>query len=105
MAFIDRLREATRGAIESSQDPWEPRLKQALEGVDAMSSVALLELVMAAPSTANARRLAAVMRKLGFIAVKNRRMPPGGHRDTVARGWTRPCHCSRCADQSRQLST
>jgi hypothetical protein len=90
MAFLDRLREAVCQSTESSQDPWEPRLSRALARIEAMSSVGLLDLLMVEPTTANARRLAVVMRRLGFVAIKNRRLLPGGNRDTVARGWARP---------------
>jgi hypothetical protein len=30
------------------------------------------------------------MRSLGFVPIKSRRLEPGGYRDTVTRGWTRP---------------
>jgi hypothetical protein len=30
------------------------------------------------------------MRQLGFVPLKSRRLEPGGYRDTVTRGWTRP---------------
>src|SRR4051794_13113808 len=107
MAFLDKLREAARQATETSQDPWEPRLSRALERVEAMSSVRLLDVVMAEPTTANARRLAVVMRRLGFVAIKNRRLRPGGVRGTVARGWARPVGGRlplSTADRSRQVS-
>ena len=90
MAFLDRMHEAARRAEAHRRDPWEPRLKRALEGVEAMSTTALLDLLNADPTTSNARRLAVNMRELGFVAIKTRRFMPGGFRDTVTRGWTRP---------------
>jgi hypothetical protein len=90
MSFISRMREAARQLEASHRDPWQPRLKRALEGVEAMSTVALLDLVRAEPTSSNARRLAAIMRALGFIPIKTRRFMPGGFRDTVTRGWARP---------------
>ena len=41
-------------------------------------------------TTGNARRIGATMRALGFVPIKSRRLEPGGYRDTVTRGWTRP---------------
>jgi hypothetical protein len=55
-----------------------------------MSTAALLDLLGAEPATSNARRLAGLMRELGFIPIKTRRFMPGGFRDTVTRGWARP---------------
>jgi hypothetical protein len=90
MAFIEKLREAQRAASAPPRDPWERALRRAMEGVQAMSTAALLDLVGARATTGNARRLAAVMRDLNFIPIKSRRLMPGGYRDTVTRGWTRP---------------
>lgn len=104
MAFLDRLHEAARSVAESPQDPWEPRLSRALERVEAMSTNALLDLLMVEPTTTNARRLAVVMRRLGFIAIKNRRLRPGGNRDTVARGWARPVRGSLPLSVSRSVA-
>jgi hypothetical protein len=66
------------------------KLRESLREVEAMSSVALLDLLRVPMTTANARRLAANMRALGFIPLKSRRLMPGGIRDTTARGWARP---------------
>ena len=90
MAFLDRLRQAQRQAEATHRDPWHPRLKRALEAVEAMSTAALLDLLRAEPTTSNARRLATIMRELNFIPIKTRRFMPGGFRDTVTRGWARP---------------
>jgi hypothetical protein len=90
MAFIEKLREAQRAASAPPRDTWERALRRAMEGVQAMSTAALLDLVGARATTGNARRLAAVMRDLKFIPIKTRRLMPGGYRDTVTRGWTRP---------------
>ncbi len=90
MSFISRMHEAARQAEARPRDQWEPRLRRAMDGVEAMSSAALLDLVDADPTTGNARRLAAIMRSLNFIPIKTRRFMPGGFRDTVTRGWSRP---------------
>jgi hypothetical protein len=90
MAFLDKLRQAQRQAEATHRDPWHPRLKRALEDVDAISTFAPLDLLRVEPTTSNARRLAALMRELNFIPIKTRRFMPGGFRDTVTRGWARP---------------
>jgi hypothetical protein len=107
MSFISRMQEAARQAEALQRDPWERRLRRALEGVEAMSSAAILDLVDADPTTSNARRLARIMRQLNFIPIKTRRFMPGGFRDTVTRGWARPVrpdgrnHRQRVADVRR----
>jgi hypothetical protein len=55
-----------------------------------MSSAALLDLLRVPATTGTARRLAKIMRSIGFIPIKSRRLMPGGFRDTVTRGWARP---------------
>jgi hypothetical protein len=57
--------------------------------VEAISSVALLDLLDVPKTTGNARRLATNMRALGFVPLKSRRLAPGGFRDTTIRGWMR----------------
>jgi hypothetical protein len=86
MSFISLMQEAARQEEVLPRDPWEPRLRMALEGVEAMSTAALLDLLRADPTTSNARRLAAIMRELNFVPIKTRRFMPGGFRDTVTRG-------------------
>lgn len=90
MAWLDKLREAGQQLEKPYIDPWQRTLERALQGVEAMSTPALLDLLDARPTTANARRLAAVMRQLRFVPIKSRRLEPGGIRDTIARGWARP---------------
>lgn len=72
------------------KDPWYAKVEAAVRDRDAISTAALLDLLRANPTTSNARRLATVMRKLNFIAIKTRRFMPGGFRGTVTRGWARP---------------
>lgn len=53
--------------------------------------LAPLDLLRVPATTATARRLAAVMRKLDYIPIKSRRLMPGGRAgNTVTRGWARP---------------
>jgi hypothetical protein len=95
MAWIDKLREAAERLNPPYVDPWRPVIERALEGVEAISTAALLDLVGARPTTGNARRLAGLMRELKFIPIKSRRLMPGGFRDTVTRGWARPLRSRR----------
>ena len=90
MAFLERLARARAELAERSEDPWRKTLEGALQGVQAISSAALLDLLRVPATTGTARRLAAAMRALNFIPIKSRRLMPGGFRDTVTRGWARP---------------
>jgi hypothetical protein len=53
-----------------------------------------LDLIGVPQTTGNARRLARVMRELGFVPLKSRRLAPGGYKDTVTRGWARALRAS-----------
>jgi hypothetical protein len=88
-SFIGKLRSA-QAALVDDADPWKPVLERAVPAnVTSISSVALLDFVGASPTTANCRRLAQAMRSLGWIALKSRRLQPGGWRTTTCRGWAR----------------
>jgi hypothetical protein len=89
MSLLGRLRQA-RADLDAREDPWRAILQRALHGVESIGSVALLDLLGAPVNTGTARRLAENMRALGFVPIKSRRLLPGGFRDTVTRGWTRP---------------
>ena len=58
--------------------------------MDAVSTVALLDLIGLPTTSGNARRISKTMRSLGFVPMKSRRFMPGGYRDTASRGWARP---------------
>lgn len=91
MSFLEKVRDAAKQLGASPPpDPWFKPIRGALKGVEAMSTVALLEVVGARHTTNNARRLAQIMRQLGFVPIQSRRLMPGGFRDTVSRGWARP---------------
>jgi hypothetical protein len=91
MSVLEKLAQA-RAELEAHQaDPWRAKLQDALHGVEAISTYALLDLLRAPASTGTARRLAAVMRSLKFVPMKSRRFFPGGRAgNTVTRGWARP---------------
>jgi hypothetical protein len=90
MSFVERMQEAIKQLEAPRQDPWLKPISSGVKGVQAMSTVALLDIVHAAHTTKNSRRLAAIMRELGFVPIQSRRLMPGGYRDTVTRGWSRP---------------
>jgi hypothetical protein len=91
MSFLSRLHEARAQLDVQGEDPWYARLDNALHGVEAISTAALLDFLRTRATTATARRLAGVMRSLGFIPIKSKRLMPGGRcGNTVTRGWARP---------------
>jgi hypothetical protein len=90
LSFIGRLHQAQAALAESRADPWQRKLEAAVRGVEALSTAALLDLLRVPATTNTTRRLAKIMRSLGFIPIKSRRLMPGGFRDTVTRGWARP---------------
>ena len=95
MSFLGRIEQARNELAERSADPWRKKVEGAVSGKDAISTAALLDLVRQPANTGTARRLAKVMRSMGFIPIKSRRLMPGGFRDTVARGWARPIRETR----------
>jgi hypothetical protein len=90
MSLLERLHQAQAELAERHADPWRKKLQGALSATETISTAALLDLLRVPATTGNARRLAAVMRELGFVALKSRRLMPGGFRDTVTRGWAKP---------------
>jgi hypothetical protein len=90
MSWLSKLHQAQAESLAHSADPWRTKLEAAVRGKEAVGTSALLELLGVPKTTANARRIARTMRSIGFIPIKSRRLMPGGFRDTVARGWSRP---------------
>jgi hypothetical protein len=90
VSFFAKLRQAQVEIAAYGADPWREKVEAAVRDKDAVSTAALLDLLRVPATTGTARRLAAVMRGLGFVPIKSRRLMPGGFRDTVARGWARP---------------
>jgi hypothetical protein len=102
MSWLGRLHQARAELAERSADPWRKKLEDAVRGVEAISSAALLDLLRVPATTGTARRLAKVMRSMGFIPIKSRRLMPGGFRDTVTRGWARPIREIRSTPTMKQ---
>ena len=91
MSFIGKLRELSAQQAERSADPWRGKLEAWLRGTPEISTAAALDLLGLANTSSNARQLARTMSSLGFIAIKSKRLLPGGHcGNKVTRGWARP---------------
>jgi len=90
MAWIEELHRAQDELAERDSDPLREKVEAAVRGMDAISTVALLDLLGLPKTTGNGRRIASTMRSLGYVPLKSRRLMPGGYRDTVTRGWARP---------------
>jgi hypothetical protein len=91
MSLLGKLAQACADLDAHSDDPWCAKVEAAVRGKDTISTAALLDLLRVPATTGTARRLAAVMRSLQFIAIKSRRLMPGGRAgNTVTRGWARP---------------
>jgi hypothetical protein len=102
MSWLEKIARARAELAERSTDPLRKKVEEAVRGVEAISSAALLDLVRQPATTGTARRLAKVMRSMGFIPIKSRRLMPGGFRDTVTRGWARPVRQSGCRTTFKQ---
>jgi hypothetical protein len=85
-------------------DPLRERVEATERGMEAVSTVALLDLIGLPKTTGNGRRIAPIMRSLGFIPIKSRRLMPGGYRDTVTRGWARPVRLG-CRKSPKEIVT
>src|SRR6516164_1665149 len=90
MFFTEKLRRADAELARRDADPLRKKVEGMVRGMEAISTVALLDLLGLPKTSGNGRRLAASMRSLGFVPIKSRRFEPGGWRDTVTRGWARP---------------
>jgi hypothetical protein len=91
MSLLKRLKEQRAGLDALRQEPWRKKVEAEVRGKEAISTAALLDAVRAPATTGTARRLAVIMRDLGFIQIKSRRLMPGGRAgNTVTRGWARP---------------
>jgi len=92
MSWIARLQEANVGAVQHREHvPWLGAVRRALPpNVESISTRAILDLIDMPSTTGNARKVSAVMKTLGYVPIKSRRLAPGGFRDTTIRGWARP---------------
>ena len=95
MSFISVLKEARKQAT-AKPDPWRLRLERlrgkvgydAIERISTQSIFDVLELPQRARNAGACRRLAKLMRELGWTPIKARGLTQNGFRDQV-RGWAR----------------
>jgi hypothetical protein len=91
MSLLQRVRELRAELAQHGIDPWRRIIERGVPAdVTSISTVGLLDLIGVRATTGNARRLAKTMRSLGWVALKSRRLMPGGWRNTEGRGWARP---------------
>jgi hypothetical protein len=100
-SFLEHLNQARIERAKHDADPLRGKVEATVRGMEAVSTVALLDLLGLPKTTGNGRKIASTMRTLGFVPIKSRRLMPGGHRDTVTRGWARPVREPRTPGVSR----
>lgn len=88
--FLGRLHQAKAELAKGDADPLRGKVEATVRGMEAISTIALLDLIGLPTTTGHARRVSKTMRSLGFVPIKSRRLMPGGYRDSVTRGWARP---------------
>jgi hypothetical protein len=101
MAWIDKLREAEAElAARDSADPWSLRLERVRgqigdDGIERISTQAVfdyLEVPQRSRGAGASRRLAKLMRELGWTPVRVRDLTRGGYKEQV-RGYCRDARC------------
>ena len=100
-SFMEKL-EAAERAAEAESDPWRLRLERlrgqvGYDGIERLSSQAImdaLEIPQRGRSAGTCRRLAKVMRELGWSPVRVRDYTRGGYRENV-RGYCRDAKVKR----------
>jgi hypothetical protein len=95
-SFVALLKRSRAEAGARKGDPWHLRLerlrgKTSYDGIERISTQSIfdvLELPQRARNAGACRRLAKLMRELGWHPIKARGLTPGGFTDQV-RGWAR----------------
>ncbi|MCC6780608.1 MAG: hypothetical protein IT537_28870 [Hyphomicrobiales bacterium] len=95
-SFTARLKDAKVRVTEADGDPWRLRLERlrgqvGYDGIERLSSQAImdvLEIPQRARGAGTCRRLAKVMRELGWTPIRVRDFTRGGYRESV-RGYCR----------------
>jgi hypothetical protein len=95
-AFLDQLKQTREQVRARNSDPWRLRLERlrgkvgydAIERISTQSIFDVLELPQRGRNAGACRRLAKLMRELGWHPIKARGLTPGGFTDQV-RGWAR----------------
>lgn len=102
-SFVVRLEEAIAKSAEADRDdPWRLRLERlrgqvGYDGIERLSSQAILDVLVIpqrARGAGTCRRLAKVMRELGWTPVRVRDFTRGGYRESV-RGYCRDAKVTR----------
>src|SRR5215469_13210371 len=104
VSLLERLHQAKAELAKHNADPLRGVVETTVRGMEAVSTFTLLDLIGLPKTTANARRVGETMRSLGFVPIKSRRLMPGGYRDTVTRGWTRPVREVKSSIACQQVS-
>ena len=95
MSFISSLKKS-RETVQARKDPWHIRLEglrgkkwdDGIERISTQTVFDILEVPHRSRGAGAARRLAKLMRDLGWSPIKARGINPGGFRDQV-RGYAR----------------
>jgi hypothetical protein len=90
VSYSEKLDRLIAEHARSDADPLRDKVQLIMRDKDAIGTAPLLDLLNMRKTTSNARRISKTMLALGFVPIKSRRLEPGGYRDTVTRGWTRP---------------
>ena len=96
MPFIERLRQARSETVARNADTWRLRLERVggkvgddgIERVSTQTVFDVLEVPQRGRGAGACRRLATLMRGLGWHAIKARGLTQTGVRDQI-RGWAR----------------
>lgn len=90
MALITRLHAARTEMLGDQDDPWRRLIERALpSNLVSISTVGIFSLLDLPMNTASCRRVGRIMRQLGWIGIRSRRLEPGSWRTTECRGWSR----------------
>jgi hypothetical protein len=96
MSFRESLRQARDQVRKTAKDPWHLRLEglrgktwdDGIERISTQTVFDILEVPYRTRTAGACRRLATLMRELGWSPIKARGISPGGFRDQV-RGYAR----------------
>jgi hypothetical protein len=96
MSFISSLKKARDEMRASQADPWHLRLEglrgknwdDGIERISTQTVFDILDVPQRSRTAGACRRLAKLMRELGWSPIKARGLTPGGFRDQV-RGYAR----------------
>ena len=102
MSFIDKLREAEARLAAQNADPWHVRLERVRgtvgdDGIERVSTQAVfdhLDILQRSRGASACRRLAKLMRELGWTPVRVRDLTRGGYKEQV-RGYCRDARDQR----------